>query len=492
MSSCKKVVQVVNLTQNKAPLWEALCAYRKHRIVPFHTPGHKLRADLFPRLEEQLGSGTFALDPSDEIESLDFDHDFEAALEAAQELAAQLFNADNTLFLVNGTTSGLHYLLYFMSGPVVIPRFSHQSVYTGVMLSGSESIYLPARFDPHWQIPLQPSPDEFSYHVSGRNPAAAVFTHPTYYGTCGQLADLIQRVHQEGALAFVDEAHGGHFHFSRHYPQTALAAGADGVAQSTHKTLGSLTQTSMLHVRSKELYQQVKKARHILETTSPSLVFLAVLDEVRRTLYERGQILVEDALALAEGCCAELETIPGVEVLPPHLRSDPTKVVFSLRKLGLTGIQLEGLLRKDYNIQVELSDYYNVIALITIGDSQDQVTRLCEAIRLIAKRAGHLGGSALKRPKFSYPELPEVVFPTGKAVRLPCEVVPLTEAEGRVSGSFVTPYPPGVPLLVPGELVSQDTIAYLRWCISLGWPIRGLEGSAPNLALSVIKDNAIC
>ena len=475
------------MIQDNAPLWEALCAYRQRGVIPFHTPGHKLRGEIFPRLQAHLGSGIFQLDPSDEIEDLALDHDFERALEAAQQLAAQLFGAAHTLFLVNGTTSGLHYLLYSVSGKLVIPRFSHQAVYTGALLAGNECIYLPVRFDPEWQIPLPPTAAELERAAADHSPAAVVFTHPTYYGTCAELEELVVKTHQLGALAVIDEAHGGHFRFSPVLPDPGLAAGADGVVQSTHKTLGSLTQTSMLHVQSDELHHLVRRARRILETTSPSLVFLAVIDEVRRSLHERGSELVGRAVELAHCCSARLERIPGVQVLPSQLRHDPTKIVFSLRELGLTGIQLEGILRRDYNIQVELSDYFNVIALVTLGDTPETIEQLCRAVEGVVERAGHLGGRKLRLPDLSYPPLPEQALPMGKAVRRSWEAVSLRQAVGRVSAEFVTPYPPGVPILVPGEVVSRDTAAYLEWCLRLGWPIRGMEG----VALYVIKDNAL-
>jgi len=435
---------------------------------------------------EQLGPGVFELDPCDEVEDETLEHDFHRALEAAENLAAQLFAADHTLFLVNGTTSGLHYLLSLMTGTIVIPRFSHQAVYTGTMLSGSECVYIPVRFDHEWLIPLPPTVDEFLQAASGKRVTAAVFTNPTYYGTCAELPQLIEAAHSLGAYAFADEAHGGHFCFSPRLPMTGLAAGADAVVQSTHKNLGSLTQTSMLHIRGEELYDLARRARRVLETTSPSLLLLGVLDEVRRSLAERGRELVEHTVELAEYCSARLEALPGVQVLPRTLRRDPTKIVFSLRAAGLTGIQLEALLRRDYNIQVEFSDYYNVIVLMTLGDTKAGVDRLCSAVEDIIGRAKHLGGRPLPLPRFEYPALPPQALPMGLAVRQRCENVPLQEAKGRIAGGFVTPYPPGVPVLVPGEVVSAEAADYLQWCLQLGWPVRGVEG----MTISVIKDNA--
>ena len=242
----------------------------------------------------------------------------------------------------------------------------------------------------------------------------------------------------------------------------------------------------MLHVQSDELHHLVRRARRILETTSPSLVFLAVIDEVRRSLHERGSELVGRAVELAHCCSARLERIPGVQVLPSQLRHDPTKIVFSLRELGLTGIQLEGILRRDYNIQVELSDYFNVIALVTLGDTPETIEQLCRAVEGVVERAGHLGGRKLRLPDLSYPPLPEQALPWGRRCAVPGRRC-LSGRQSAVLCRVVTPYPPGVPILVPGEVVSRDTAAYLEWCLRLGWPIRGMEG----VALYVIKDNAL-
>ncbi len=202
---------------------------------------------------------------------------------------------------------------------------------------------------------------------------ALVLTHPTYYGTVSELAKLTNAAQQRGGmLVFVDEAHGGHFHFSKTLPPSGLQCGADAVVQSTHKTLGSFTQTSMLHSSNSNWFPKIVQARRVLQTTSPSLVFLAVLDAVRAALARRGEKLVCHCLELAHQAAKGLAKIKGgVELLPPrHLQSDPpTKIVFSLRNLGgLTGgVEVERILRSDYRIQVELSDYYNVLALISLG-----------------------------------------------------------------------------------------------------------------------------
>ncbi len=474
------------MKQNTAPFWEALLAYRSKGVVPFHTPGHKLRSGAFRRIDEVLGSGFFALDPSDEIENADLGHDFETALQMAEQLAADLFGAKHSLFLVNGTTGGLHYLLMPVKGSVLIPRFSHQAVYSAMMLSQGRAVYLPPAYDVDWQIPLQPTVEQMEQEMRRGGVEALVLTHPTYYGTVADLDRVISCGRKHGTLVFVDEAHGGHFIFSDQLPQPALQCGADAVVQSTHKTLGSFTQTSMLHANNEYWFAKAVQAQRVLQTTSPSLVFFAVLDEVRRILAEQGRRLVGQALELAWECRRGLAKIEGVELLPQALQGDPGKVVFSLRDLGLTGIEVERTLRADYNIQVELSDYYSVLALVTLGDTPAGIERLTAAVKDLAGRRRHLGSRPLQRPKLDMPHLPPAVLTLREAFFAEKQFVSLAEAEGRISGGFLTPYPPGVPVIAPGEQFTPEIIEHLRWCIDINWTVRGLTAAQK---VAVLEDN---
>lgn len=474
------------MKQERAPFWEALVAYHAKGIIPFHTPGHKLRSGPFTKIEERLGSGFFALDPSDEVENPDLDHDFEAALKMAEQLAADLFGAESSLFLVNGTTGGLHYLLMPAKGSVIIPRFSHQAVYSAMMLSQGKAVYLPTAFDPEWLIPLQPTAEQIEKELGRGGVEAVVLTHPTYYGTVADLESIVSCSREYGALVFADEAHGGHFKFAAELPPSALESGADAVVQSTHKTLGSFTQTSMLHANNAVWFNKAQKAQRVLQTTSPSLVFFAVLDEVRRVLAEQGQELVGQALGLAWECRSRLGEIRGVELLPGSLQGDPGKIVFSLRDLGLTGIEVERILRVDYNIQVELSDYYSVLALVTLGDTPKSIGRLVHAVRDLAGRRRHLGAKGLERCNMDMPELPPIVLNLREAFFAEQEAVPLQEAAGRVSASFLTPYPPGVPVIAPGEQFTPEIVEHLRWCISINWPVRGIVSGQK---VAVLEDN---
>lgn len=458
----------------ETPFWSSLKAYQEKGVIPFHTPGHKLNSGPFTEIASVLGEGVFSLDPSDEIHNANFNHDFELALREAENLAAELFGAQESLFLVNGTTSGLHYLMMPATGPILIPRFSHQAVYSALILGNSEPVYLPTSYDTEWLIPLPATTNQVEEILRKTSCEAVLVTHPTYYGTVSELTAICSVAKKHGAKVFVDEAHGGHFIFSNQLPTTGLASGATAVVQSTHKTLGSFTQTSMLHSNDKEWFKKVRQTRRVLETTSPSLVFLGMLDEVRRVLAEQGEDLMKKTLALAQDCATRLARISHVDLLPDHLRSDPTKIVFSLKDLGLTGIEVGTILRNDYNIQVELSDYYNVLALITLGDSPATINHLVEAVQDLVARSNHLRKTKLPHYKLDIPDLPPCRTSLRQAFFQEQEEIGLNQAIGRVSGGFVTPYPPGVPVIVPGEEFTVEIVEHLKRCSSFGWPIRGL------------------
>ena len=474
------------MDSSSAPLFEALRAYAGRGVIPFHTPGHKLAGEAFPLIRDAFGSRVFALDPSDEVECPRCSHQFEAVLAEAELLAADLFGAKATRFLVNGTTSGIHSVCLTMTGKVLIPRFSHQSVYEGLILSGLPCAYLPTRFAADWGIPLPPTPQEIVAALDGDQHITNVFlANPTYYGSTSSLDTIVGYLSQRGIALAVDEAHGGHFDFSAVLPMSGREAGADWAVHSTHKVLGSLTQTSMLHVYNESRVKRTLESAALLETTSPSLVFLAVLDAVRRELAVRGKDMIAGAVEMAEWVRSQLALIPRVSVLGPPFVSDPLKLVFSLCQVGLSGVEVENMLRSEYNIQVELSDAQNVLAVVGLGDSWRNLQALVEAISQLVNDRPHADVSfpALGHLE-SAPPLPVMecglreAFLAGKTSCL------LRDSVNRTSGGFVTPYPPGVPLLVPGERISGDAVEYLRRLGLEGIYVRGCE----HESLSVLED----
>ncbi len=470
------------MDQSQAPLWEALLAYAKKEVVSFHTPGHKRGSGVFSILSEVLGETLFALDSSDEIECRASNNQFEDVLAQAQSLAASAFHSQATRFLVNGTTGGIHCMLLSLKGEVILPRFSHQSVYASLILSEVSPVYLETVFDTEWFIALPPSLAEVKTKLGGCTHQTIFLTNPTYYGTTPDPA-ITAFARENGVMVFVDEAHGGHFAFSNSLPKSGLELGADLVVHSTHKLLGSLTQSSMLHIGNACLIPEQDRALSVLQTTSPSLVMLAVLDVVRRELYNNGVNLVERALGLSVQLRIALQRIKGVSVLPSYLQQDPTKVIFNFLDLGLTGIQVEHLLRKDYNIQVELSDYHNVLALLTLGDSLESVQRLSCAIKDLAERYANCA-SLPKSNLPPYPGLPKATIGLKEAYHAKHQVVSLDCCVGRVCGQFITPYPPGVPLTVPGEVITADVIDFIIRCKKLGWYVRGVHAEK----VTVIKE----
>lgn len=471
------------MEQSRAPLWEAIINYHKKRVIPFHTPGHKLRSGVFPSIAAKIGKQVWTIDASDEVEDITHDHCFTKVLAKAEKLAAALFNCDSTRFLVNGTSSGIHAMLLGLSGPVVIPRFSHQSVFGGLILSGAKPIYIPAHIDQEWNIPILPSSSEIEQAVKSKRAQAVLLTNPSYYGTVTDLDKIAAVVHRHNAYLFVDEAHGSHFTFSSRLPQSAIKVNADLVVHSTHKTLGSLTQSSMLHVNNHKLVAKIDNALTILQSTSPSMVLLGVLDAVRRELAYRGKTLVGRAIELAENLHTEIETVKGVKVAPKHFTNDYTKIVFNMCQLGLKGAEVEKLLRRDYNIQVELSDFFNVLVLITIGDTQQSIGSLVAAIKDIAHRFKNK--KPLKQVKLpdSF-SVPQQALDMSAAIKHETEQVDLAHAIGRIAAGFVTPYPPGVPLVVPGEIIDRNVVDYLCLCCDQGWEVRPAGGEN----ITVIKD----
>lgn len=472
------------MDQSNAPLWEAIVKYASKKVIPFHTPGHKLRSGVFPDIEKVTGSSLWAMDASDEIEAPEFNHSFEQVLQLAEDLASDLFNSKSTKFLVNGTSGGIHTMFLGMKGNVLIPRFSHQSVYAGLILSEAKPIYIQTEFDFEWKIPLPPTPELVKKYLADSEISGLLLTYPTYYGTIADIEALVRLTKAHQILLLVDEAHGSHFHFSPELPCSALSVGADFVVQSTHKTLGSLTQSSLLHINNSDWISRMTRNLGVLQTTSPSLIMLGILDAIRREMALSGKNLVGKALELSFNLRKQLSAIPGVRLgSTATISHDPTKIVFNLVEHGLTGLELEFILRNYYNIQVELSDHYNVLVLVTIGDTYETVIALAGAVRDIATRfCKNVPVSDMDLT--CYQTLPRQVLDLRTAYAAESENVPLTESQGRISAGFLTPYPPGVPLIVPGEVISKQLIISLNTCLDRGWQVRGVEVGK----VSVIKE----
>lgn len=476
------------LDQDRAPFLEGLVRYAREKVIPFHTPGHKLGRCLDPDLRAALGTAPFTLDLSDEISDPCWEHNAEAVLREAESLAAAAFGADRTFFLCNGTTAGIQAMLMAScwyessqkeNGEVILPRSVHRSVISGLILAGLRPVFVPEEWDREWEIPLPPPAAAWEKAVMEAKKLQALFTtYPSYYGLAGKLEEIVRLAHKRDKLCLVDEAHGAHFSFHPDLPPAALALGADAAAQSAHKILGVLTQASLLHSGNKRLSHILPGVLNILLSTSPSFLLYASLDAGRRQMVKEGRRLWQNALELAHSARKAINRIPGLSCLGEEIFSypqvgywDPTKLLISVRGLGISGGQAERWLRSK-GIQVELAGPTHILALITIGDGEEEIRILERTLATMAEtyrgsRPRHRPGLFMPAPAGPMRLTPrQAVFSSRQAVRW-------DKAVGAIAAESLTPYPPGIPLWIPGEEITYEAIELVRYCCRCGIELRG-------------------
>ncbi len=370
-----------------APLYEALMDYVKKQIIPFHMPGHK-QGRIFP--EEYLVNLT-KIDLT-EVPGLDNLHNPEGPILEAQKLAARAFGAKESFFLVNGTTSGIYAAMYAVLDPddkVLIMRNSHKSVYNGLVLTGAVPFYINPEIDYESGIPMGVNIDKLEECLKkNESIKAVVITYPNYYGFCSDIEKISDIVHKYHKILIVDEAHGAHFPFSGNLPLSSLQVGADIVVQSIHKTLSSFTQSSILHLNSDRVdTNRLKYFLSLFQSTSPSYLLMSSLDLARDYMEKEGKNRLEKAIILADYARHEINTLGGVRCLGEEILGsfgivdfDKTKLTISVKNLGITGPEAEGFLRENFNIQVEMADTFNILAMITLADNKEEVELLIKGL----------------------------------------------------------------------------------------------------------------
>ena len=445
------------------PIVEAMRKYSADEVTPFHTPGHKQGRGAHELLRELLTAEGLRQEVS-LMEELDDLHEPHACIAEAQKLAAQLWHADECLFMVNGTTSAVQAMIFgtLKAGDLVmIPRNAHRSVIAGMILSGATPIFLPVEFDSEFCLPLNVSTTTIERAIKKFPQAKAVLlVSPNYYGVAADLPKIAEMVHAAGMILLVDEAHGAHLQFSAELPTSAMDSGADLAAQSTHKILGSLTQTSMLMIRLGLVdVERVKRAASMLQTTSPNQLLLASLDIARLQMETDGRRLIGAAVNLSKNLRGQLKKIHGLKLFDAvkNFALDWTKVTVNVADLGWWGQDAEELLRYGFQIQCELSDAANLLFLITFADSKATITALVDAL----KNLPLLQPKILSPPLLSTEILSAELSPR-ETFYAPTEVVSLRNGFGRICAEEVTFYPPGIPLLMPGEKISAQTIDFIR------------------------------
>jgi arginine/lysine/ornithine decarboxylase len=469
--------------QCRAPYFEAIREHLAEGILSFHVPGHQGGRGVDPELCGLLGPHLFAADLT-EVLGMDDLHRPLAQLKEAQDLAALAFGAEQTHFLVNGSTSGNQAMLLATTGPgdlVLVPCNAHRSVWGALMLSGSSaSVYAPP-FDRQLGVYGVPTPDCVRAALA-RSPEARVLvlSSPTYYGHAADTLGVVKAAHDLGLLVLADEAWGAHLPFHPGFPTSAIQAGADLVVQSAHKMLPALTQSALLHVNGDRVDRD--RLVHLLRTllsSSPSAPLLASLDCARRQFALHGLGILEELARLAALGQHELGALPGVtarggSLAPGSLsRWDPCHLVVSARLLGYSGYDLEAVLRYEHRIQVEMSDYQGLVVVLTAGHEEADILALVQALASLPE-----GGPALGLPEpMSCCSAP---FTPAESLRTSALQVPWQQAAGRQAGELVTLYPPGIPWLIPGQEIREEVLLQLRARQAAGARVQG--ASDPSLS----------
>ena len=473
------------LSQLSAPVYEALEAFRKKRVVPFDVPGHK-RGRGNPELRELLGEKCVNLDVNS-MKPLDNLCHPVSVIRDAEQLAADAFGAAHAFFMVGGTTSSVQSMVLSSTkagDKIILPRNVHKSVINALVLNGAIPVYINPEVDRRLGISLGMEISEVEKAIKENPDAKAILVNnPTYYGICSDLRSIVKIAHEHNMLCLVDEAHGTHFYFGPNMPVNAMAAGADMASVSMHKSGGSLTQSSLLLTGPNVNWEYVSQIINLTQTTSASYLLLSSLDISRRNLYMRGESSFAKVAEMAQYAREEMNSIGGFYAYGSELKNggsiydfDITKLSVYTRDIGLAGIEVYDLLRDEYDIQIEFGDIANILAYISIGDRIQDIERLVGALADIKRLYSRDPSLMLKTEYIA----PKVVVSPQEAFYAKDESLPLRETAGRICSEFVMCYPPGIPILAPGEVITKEIIEYIIYAKEKGCSMQGPEDPEVN------------
>jgi len=484
------------LDQTKTPMFDALMEYYNNNTIPFHVPGHKKGQGMVKKFRDFVGTNVLSIDVTvfHQVDSL---HKPTGVIKEAQELAADAYNADHTFFSIHGTSGAIQAMIMSVvsqGDKIIIPRNVHKSITAGIILSGATPVYMHPEIDTRVGLALNVTPETVKSTLEQNTDAKAVLiVNPTYYGVSTDIAQIAKIVHEYEIPLIVDEAHGPHLHFNSKLPISAMDAGADICAQSTHKIVGSMTQSSLLHVRKGLVdINRVKTVMSLLQTTSPSYILLASLDCARMQLATEGRELIDYAIDLAGYAREKINKIPGLycfgeEVLRKKgaYGFDPTKITINSRELGLSGHDLEEILSEKYYIQPEMSDLYNCLCVFSFGDTKETVDRLISALEEIS--AEQSCKEFIKSEVLGIPSIPESVLTPRDAFNSLTISIPVGDSVGLISAEFLMAYPPGIPILCPGEIITQEIVDYVNALKAAKLYVQGTEDPEVN-RIKIVSD----
>lgn len=482
------------LDQNKMPILEALNTVKSMRVVPFDVPGHK-RGRGSPELTAFLGEKCLSVDVNS-MKPLDNLSHPVSVIREAEDLAAAAFGAAHAFFMVNGTTSGVQAMIMTAckrDDKIIMPRNVHISAINALILCGAKPVFINPQIDHRLGISLGMSVDDVEKAIAENPDAKAVLlNNPTYYGICSNVKRITETAHIHGMKVLVDEAHGTHFYFNDTLPVSAMAAGADMASVSMHKSGGSLTQSSLLLTGKNVNADYVRQIINLTQTTSGSYLLLSSLDISRKNLALNGHEIFSKVIDMAQYAREEINRIGDYYAYSKELINgntvydfDTTKLSVNTLSFGLAGIEVYDILRDEYDIQVEFGDIGNFLAYISVGDTDKNIERLVSALSDIRRlykrdRAGMLDVEYIS---------PTVVTTPQTAFYADKVSVPLRESLGGVCAENVMSYPPGIPILSPGERITKEIIDYIEYAKAKGCFLTGTEDLSVN-RLNILKDSS--
>ncbi|HEY8423748.1 MAG TPA: aminotransferase class I/II-fold pyridoxal phosphate-dependent enzyme [Clostridia bacterium] len=483
---------MIQRRQKRAPIVEALEEFRKARIMPFDVPGHK-RGKGNSELTEFLGEKCVSIDANSQKWLDNLGHPV-SVIKEAEEIAAEAFGAEHAFLMVNGTSSAVQAMIWScckQGDKIILPRNVHRSAINSLILCGAVPIYVNPQLNQQLGISLGMSMADFERTVKENPDAKAVFVNnPTYYGICSNLKAITELAHQYGMKVLVDEAHGTHFYFHSSLPLSAMEVGADMAAVSMHKSGGSLTQSSLLLTGKNINHDYVRQIINLTQTTSASYLLMSSLDLSRRNLALHGESIFTRVIEQAEYAREEINHIGDYYAYSKELINGDTIYDFDITKLsvytlniGLAGIEVYDILRDEYDIQVEFGDLGNFLAYISVGDRDRDIERLVGALAEIRRlyKKSKLG---MMEQEYINPHVlmtPQAAFYSEKVS------LPLDECDGKICGEFVMSYPPGIPIVSPGELITKQIIEYIKYSKAKGCFLTGTMDINVN-NINVIKE----
>lgn len=467
-------------TQENAPIFEALRKHKQNNVVRLDVPGHKGGRGN-KELRDFLGADCLKVDVNS-MKPLDNLCHPVSVIRDAEQLAAEAFGAAQVFFIVNGTTASVQAMILSAckaGEKIIMPRNVHRSAINALVISGALPVYINPGTDKRLGIPLGMSVEDVRIAIAQNPDAKAILVNnPTYYGICSNLREIVKLAHAAGMLVLVDEAHGTHFYFGEGLPVNAMAAGADMAAVSVHKTGGSLTQSSFLLCSSTVNAGYVRQVINLTQTTSGSYLLMVSLDLARKNLMLHGKEIFAKTIEYATYAQGEINRIGGYYAFGKELIDgdtvydfDSTKVSVHTRAVGLAGVEVYDILRDDYDIQIEFGDIGNILAIVSAGDRALEIERFIAALseikRLYAKDPTGM---------FDHEYInPTVVMPPQQAFYSDKESLPVMKTEGRICGEFVMCYPPGIPILAPGERITDEILRYIAYSKEKGCFMTGTE-----------------